>query len=257
MPPSPAGSRSGSPPPRAPRGRGSWPSMAAPRVARLARSARPRCARLAASREAVGSSRRRIGKGATKTRATFTRCCSPPENVTGESGQSRSGMASRSSMARARRRASSRADAERAQRLRDHVHRGHAGHHAQELAHVAHRPPPHLQNPSRRGGHHVDRLAVVTHEDPAGLRLVVAVDRAEERALARPRRVGEDDALPRPHGEAHAAQHGQPRPALHVQHEGLLHRADLERRLGSARGAARGDPERVHGCSTEETRSWV
>ncbi len=199
MPPSPAGSRCGSPPRRAPRGRGrcrAWRRRAS-RASRISstttRRGSPRRARRWA-RRAAGS-----GSSATKTRATFTRCCSPPENVTGESAPEPLGNAQPLEHARgpaprllARRRRA------RAAGSATTSTRGHAGDHAQELAHVADGPPAQRRAcvAARRPTMSTDRVPV-PHEDPAGLRLVVAVDRSAA-ACSCPRPTGRRARRTRP-----------------------------------------------------------
>ena len=174
----------------------------------------------------------------------LTRCCSPPENVTGERLQSRSGIASRARIDAARAHRLVARGAERAEWLGHHVERGHARDHAQELAHVADRAAPDLEDPPRLSTRDIDGIAPMTDEDPAGLRPVVAVDAAQQRALARARRIGQRQALAGAHREAHATQHGQLEPTLPVQRERLAEILDPDR-LGA------------HGWRTDDTRSCV
>src|SRR5262249_56009829 len=91
----------------------------------------------------------------------------------------------------------------------------------QELAHRAHGAATHLEDLPRLGGRHIDHAIAVAHEDLAGLRLVVAIDGPQERALPRSRRIAEHDALPRAHLEAEPPQYGKRHPAVVVQAQEL------------------------------------
>ena len=110
-------------------------------------------------------------------------------------------------------------------------------------ADVAERAAPHVQHRARLGPDHVDQPLVVSHEDATRLRAIVGVDAAEQRALARARRIGQSHALARLDGQADAAQHRELLSALRVQRERLAEILDGD-------GGA-------HGWSTEETSSWV
>ena len=134
--------------------------------------------------------------------------------------------------------------AERAQGLGDDLDGRYPRDHAQELAHVADRPAPHLEDRARLGADHVDDPVAVADVDAPRLRAIVAVDTAQQRALPRAGRIGQRHALAGLDGQAHAAQHRQLLAALGVQREGLVQALDR-------------DGRRRHGWSTEDTRSCV
>src|SRR5208282_2979404 len=104
--------------------------------------------RFSASREAVGSSRMSSEWSPAKPRARLTRCCSPPENVAGGSGQRRSGR-----LRRVRREAARRLGLETGlpRRGGDDVDGGDARDDPQELADVAHDMPPGADHLARAG----------------------------------------------------------------------------------------------------------
>jgi len=146
----------------------------------------------------------------------LTRCCSPPEKVVGDRAQSRSGMLSRASSARARlcRR---RRDARGAQRLGHDVERGHPGHDAQELADMAQHLAAQRDDLARHGLHDFH----VTDADRARLRRVVAVDHPHQGRFPRAGGPGERHAFAPRDREGRIADDLDHRAALIVKDYGL------------------------------------
>src|SRR6185503_9745000 len=138
--------------------------------------------------------------------------------------------------------------AERPEGLDDDVERRDARDHAEKLADIADRQPAYGQEVAGPRLDHVDLVAGVRDEDAPALRPIVRVDRPQQCRFPRPGRVGQRHALARVHREVHAAQHGKLNPALRVERERLVEALD-EEHCSVLVGA--------HGCSTEDTRSWV
>ncbi len=138
-----------------------------------------------------------------------------------------------------------------AQRFCHHVHRRHPWNYPKELAHIAHGPATDSQHFSRLGPHHVHYTAGVADKNLSALGNVVAIHGAQERALARARRVRQHHALAGADGESHAAEHGKARSPLDVQSERLLESFDRQGRYGPV------VCRHPHGCNTDDTRSCV
>ena len=105
---------------------------------------------------------------------------------------------------------------------------GDARDHAQELADEAHGAAAHVEHGARLG---VDKLGpgvVVMDADRARVGAVVAVERAQQRALAGARRADQGQALAGRDGERHVAQHRQSEVAVGMDDEGLGEAGDLE-----------------------------
>ena len=133
-----------------------------------------------------------------------------------------------------------------AQRLRHHLDRGNPRHHAQELAHIAHRLAPQRQDFARA------RARDIHPRDPdlAGGREVISPDHPHHRGFPRPGGPHQPDAFPRRHGKLPPRHHRDDRAALIVQRKRLRHIADLDhltpaapRRPAAAYSHAAGRPE--------------
>ena len=157
-----------------------------------------------------------------KPRARLTRCCSPPENVAGGSGQRRSGRLRRVSReaARAARRLGLETGLPR--RGGDDVERGDARDDAQKLADVAHDTPPGADHLARAGGGDIEKAVAVGQQDASGVGPIGAEDDFENRRFAHSRRAAKHDALPPPHGESDPMDHRQPQPPMQMKRERLV-----------------------------------
>ena len=84
------------------------------------------------------------------------------------------------------------------------------------------RVPPDVQHGPRRGGGKVHQNAAVPHQDAPAVDAVVAVQAPHQGGLAGPGRPGQRQALPPPHLQPHAVQHGDHHAALQMEGEALF-----------------------------------
>ena len=184
-------------------------------------------------------------------RAMLTRCCSPPEKVAGGSAHSRAGNAEQAEQEFG---ATARLVQWRAashHRLGHDVDRADPRDHAQELADEAHRVAAHVERHAGLGADQLDPpffpMGVAMADlDRAGLRPVVAVERAQQGALAGAGRADQRQAFARCNGEGHVLQHGQGQVALGMHHEGFVEG-----------GNAQDGEHRHHTGRIEATSIWV
>ena len=86
-------------------------------------------------------------------------------------------------------------DAAADQHLGDDIERGHARHHAQELADIAERLVADREDGARIGAGEIDHRAVMADQDAAAVGAIVAVQAAHQRRLADARWPGQHDAF--------------------------------------------------------------
>ena len=162
-------------------------------------------------------------------RAMLTRCCSPPEKVAGGSDHSLAGMPSTPSRNSARRRASSALMPSRmagSATTSIVATRGITRRNWLTKPRVRRRTSSTVRGSARTSS---TELAVMADADRAGIGAIVAVERAQQRALAGARRADQRQALARRDGERHVAQHGQREVALGMHDEGFGEAGDAER----------------------------
>ena len=95
------------------------------------------------------------------------------------------------------------------------------------MADIAHGLASDLQHLPRFGGDQIDPLAAMPHQNAPGIRQIVGVERAQQRALAAAGGAGQHHALARRDGEMRVGEHRQLHTALGVQGKGLGEGFDL------------------------------
>ncbi len=107
----------------------------------------------------------------------------------------------------------------------------------------------HVEHGARLGADQLGPLIVLAHADRARVGAIVAVERAQQGALAGTGRADQRQAFAGRYGKRHVAQHGQRQVALGMHDEGFAEAADAEGGLG-------GDHVR-HTGRIEATSIWV
>ncbi len=106
--------------------------------------------------------------------------------------------------------------------------------HAQELADEADGMAANIERDAGLGADQLDPPlspgVAMADLDRAGLRPVVAVERAQQGALARAGEADQRQALARRNGEGHVLQHGQRQVTLRMHHEGLVESGNAQDR---------------------------
>ncbi|MNL40032.1 hypothetical protein D3C87_1623520 [compost metagenome] len=113
-------------------------------------------------------------------------------------------------------------------RLHHHIQARHTWDHPQELTDITQGALAHLQDVPGLRAHQLPPLAVVLHADAAARRQIVAVQGAQQGALARAGLAMQDQALAARHTEIHGAQHVEDYAVLLMQSEGFREVTDLD-----------------------------
>ena len=161
----------------------------------------------------------------------LTRCCSPPEKVAGGSDHSLARDAEHAQQELGPRARLVGAHPEADRRLGHDVDRGDARDHAQELADEAQGAAADVEHRPGLGTHQLDPVGAVADADRPRIGPVVAVERAQQGALAGARGTDQRQAFARRDGKRHVAQHGQRQIALGMHDEGFGEAGDAERGL--------------------------
>ena len=115
-------------------------------------------------------------------------------------------------------------------RLGHDIDRGDARNDAQELADEAQRVAADIERGAGLGIRQLDPGLAVTNPDRTGLRAIVAVERAQQGALAGARGADQGHALAGRDAQRHVLEDAQRQPALGVHDEGFVEAGDAQDR---------------------------
>jgi hypothetical protein len=129
----------------------------------------------------------------------------------------------------------------------DDVERGDARNDAQELADIAHDPPPRVDHLAWASLCNVEKATAGGEQDAPAVRAVIAVGHFQDRGLADTGWSAKHHAFAALHRECDPSDDRQPGAAMQMQGEGLVEALDDEELVW----------RRGHAARTEDTRSCV
>ena len=125
--------------------------------------------------------------------------------------------------------------------LHHHIQRGDTRNHPKKLADITQRVLAHLQHIPRLGADQLKPSALMLHTDTAARRQVVAIQRAQQCALARAGMTVQHQAFPGADGKAQALQDVEHHTVLLMQREGFREVLDLDQRVHQRHLVVRAD----------------